>query len=109
MGIQEILNLFHSGKATAKSHMKNLIEMAAVDGNFDQIEFDLLKTFLISAGHILSREEMVRAVLSREFSPYDRSIDTHVSNLRKKLGPRPDGSERIKGVRGIGYIYVLES
>ncbi len=43
MGIQEILNLFHSGKATAKSHMKNLIEMAAVDGNFDQIEFDLLK------------------------------------------------------------------
>jgi uncharacterized tellurite resistance protein B-like protein len=43
MGIQEILNLFHSGKASAKSHMKNLIEMAAVDGNFDQVEFDLLK------------------------------------------------------------------
>ena len=43
MGIQEILNLFHSGKGTAKSHMKNLIEMAAVDGNFDQIEFDLLR------------------------------------------------------------------
>lgn len=43
MGIQEILNLFRSGKATAKSHMKNLIEMAAVDGNFDQVEFDLLK------------------------------------------------------------------
>jgi uncharacterized tellurite resistance protein B-like protein len=43
MGIQEILNLFHTGKASAKSHMKNLIEMAAVDGNFDQIEFELLK------------------------------------------------------------------
>jgi len=43
MGIQEILNLFHKGKASAKSHMKNLIEMAAVDGNFDQIEYDLLK------------------------------------------------------------------
>jgi len=43
MSIQEILNLFHNGKATAKSHMKNLIEMAAVDGNFDQIEYDLLK------------------------------------------------------------------
>jgi uncharacterized tellurite resistance protein B-like protein len=43
MGIQEILRLFHSGKASAKSHMKNLIEMAAVDGNFDQIEYDLLK------------------------------------------------------------------
>jgi len=43
MSIQEILNLFHNGKTTAKSHMKNLIEMAAVDGNFDQIEYDLLK------------------------------------------------------------------
>jgi uncharacterized tellurite resistance protein B-like protein len=43
MNIQELLGLFHKGKATAKSHMKNLIEMAAVDGNFDQIEYDLLK------------------------------------------------------------------
>src|SRR5258708_36646801 len=43
MGIKEILILFHSGKGTAKSHMKNLIEMAAVDGNFDNVEFDLLK------------------------------------------------------------------
>src|SRR5260221_5601921 len=43
MGIQKILNLFNSGKGTAKSHMKNLIEMAAVDGNFDNVEFDLLK------------------------------------------------------------------
>ncbi len=43
MNIQELLNLFNKGKATAKSHMKNLIEMAAVDGNFDQIEYDLLK------------------------------------------------------------------
>ena len=43
MGIQELLNLFRTGKASAKSHMKNLIEMAAVDGNFDQIEYELLK------------------------------------------------------------------
>jgi two-component system, OmpR family, response regulator CpxR len=71
------------------------------------VEFDLLETMLRSAGHVLSREEMVRGVLSREFSPFDRSIDTHVSNLRRKLGPRPDGLERIKGVRGIGYLYVL--
>jgi two-component system, OmpR family, response regulator CpxR len=71
------------------------------------VEFDLLETFLRSAGSVLSREEMVRLVLGREFSPFDRSMDTHVSNLRKKLGTRPDGSERIKGVRGIGYLYVL--
>jgi uncharacterized tellurite resistance protein B-like protein len=44
MNFSEILNLFHQGKGSAKSHMKNLIEMAAVDGNFDPIEYDLLKT-----------------------------------------------------------------
>ncbi|MBS1680635.1 MAG: TerB family tellurite resistance protein [Bacteroidetes bacterium] len=44
MNFQEILGLFNTGKATAKSHMKNLIEMAAVDGNFDNVEYDLLKT-----------------------------------------------------------------
>lgn len=44
MSFSDIINLFNQGKGTAKSHMKNLIEMAAVDGNFEAIEFDLLKT-----------------------------------------------------------------
>lgn len=44
MNFTDILSLFHQGKGTAKSHMKNLIEMAAVDGNFEDIEYDLLKT-----------------------------------------------------------------
>jgi uncharacterized tellurite resistance protein B-like protein len=43
MTFSDILNLFRQGKGTAKSHMKNLIEMAAVDGNFDDVEYDLLK------------------------------------------------------------------
>ena len=83
-----------------------VVRRAGKEVDLTAVEFDLLKTFLRSAGHVLSREDMVRAVLSREFSPFDRSIDTHVSNLRKKLGPGPNGLERIKGVRGIGYIYV---
>jgi uncharacterized tellurite resistance protein B-like protein len=43
MNFIEILSLFRQGKGTARSHMKNLIEMAAVDGNFDLVEFDLLR------------------------------------------------------------------
>lgn len=43
MNITEILSLFRQGKGTARSHMKNLIEMAAIDGNFDSVEHDLLK------------------------------------------------------------------
>ena len=70
-------------------------------------EYDLLKAFLESRGHGLSREELVQVVLGRDFSPMDRSIDTHVSHLRKKLGPRPNGLERIKCLRGVGYLYAL--
>jgi two-component system response regulator CpxR len=86
-----------------------VVRRAGKEVDLTAVEFDLLKRFMKSAGLVLSREEMVRAVLGREFSPFDRSMDTHVSNLRKKLGPRSDGSDRIKGVRGIGYIYVLSS
>ncbi len=56
MGIGEILNLFRSGKASAKSHMKNLIEMAAVDGNFDNVEMDLLK--VIAKRNNISESEL---------------------------------------------------
>jgi two-component system response regulator CpxR len=71
------------------------------------VEFDLLAALMRVAGTTVSREDLVRNVLGREFSPFDRSIDTHVCNLRRKLGPLADGSERIKGVRGAGYLYGL--
>jgi len=71
------------------------------------VEFDLMKTLLRSAGRVIPRDELVRTVLRREFSPFDRSLDTHVSNLRRKLGPDRDGLERIKSVRSIGYQYAL--
>jgi len=77
--------------------------------NLTTVEFDLLEILLNGAGEVTGREKLTRDVLGREFSPFDRSIDTHVCNLRKKIGPLPDGGERIKGVRGIGYLYVLTS
>ena len=68
-------------------------------------EFDLLRVLLVAAGQVVTREELFRAVLGREFSVFDRSIDNHVSSVRKKLGSRVNGIERIKSVRGTGYIY----
>src|SRR5882672_10920354 len=70
------------------------------------VEFDLLGVFLRMAGQVVRREALVQDVLGRAFSPFDRSIDVHVSNLRRKLGPHADGTERIKGVRGRGYLYA---
>jgi two-component system response regulator CpxR len=69
-------------------------------------EFDLLRIFLESPGKVLSRENLAERVLGREFAPFDRSIDLHVSNLRRKLGLNADGTERIRSVRGIGYLYA---
>jgi len=68
------------------------------------VEFDLLETLAQAAGTAFSRENLVRQVLKRPFSPFDRSLDVHVSNLRRKIGTYRDGSDRIKTVRGLGYI-----
>ena len=69
-------------------------------------EFDLLRVMLGSAGRVVSRDDLFRTVLEREFAMLDRGIDNLVSALRRKLGPAPDGGERIKAIRGIGYLYA---
>lgn len=70
-------------------------------------EFTLLEVLLSNAGHVIAREELVRRVQGRSHNPYDRSIDVHISRLRKKLSCHSDGSERIKAVRGVGHFYSL--
>ena len=73
------------------------------------VEFTLLEMLLRSAGQVVTREQIAKDVLGRRFMPYDRSIDMHVSKLRRKLGDAPDGEERIKTIRGVGYIYARPS
>jgi two-component system response regulator CpxR len=70
------------------------------------VEFTLLESLLRAAGHVVGREELGKTVLGRRLMPYDRSLDMHVSNLRKKLGHMSGEHERIKTVRGRGYIYT---
>jgi DNA-binding response OmpR family regulator len=71
------------------------------------VEFNLLQVLLQEAGRVVTREFLVDAVLSRKFSPFDRSIDMHVSKIRKKLGDADGGIDHIKTVRGVGYIFTL--
>jgi two-component system, OmpR family, response regulator CpxR len=73
------------------------------------LEFDLLRALMASAGQVVSREALSEQVLERQFDPFDRSIDMHVSKLRRKLEDTDPGVERIKTVRGVGYIYALPS
>jgi DNA-binding response OmpR family regulator len=71
------------------------------------VEFGILEVLLRSAGQPVPRKELVPATLGHSFFPYDRSIDVHVSKLRKKLGCAVSGIERIKTIRGEGYLYAL--
>jgi DNA-binding response OmpR family regulator len=71
------------------------------------LEFDILAIFLKRPGQVVTREELVKTLLGRELAPLDRSIDVHISNLRKKLGPYADGANRIRNIRRVGYIYAI--
>ncbi len=73
------------------------------------VEFAVLEILLRSAGSLVTREELSRRVLDRDLSPYDRSVDVHISNLRKKLGHRIGSIERIKTIRSAGYVYSATS
>lgn len=73
------------------------------------VEFNILEALLRQPGSVVNRDDLVRQALGRDSSVYDRSIDVHISSLRKKLGSKPDGSERIKTIRNSGYLYVSES
>ncbi len=80
-------------------------------------EFNMLELLLRRSGMVVTREELAQAALGRPLSAFDRSVDVHVSRLRKKLGcvpssvpsGAPAGEERIRPVRGIGYFYAVSA
>lgn len=83
------------------------VRQKGIPVEFTSVEFNLLEVLLREAGHVVAREQLVDTVLSRKFSPFDRSIDMHVSKVRKKLGDSDNGTALIKTVRGVGYIFTL--
>ena len=66
-------------------------------------EFRVLELLMSSAGQVISRDSMTEQALGRKLTPYDRSIDTHISNLRRKLNLMAGMNPEIKNVRGSGY------
>lgn len=68
-------------------------------------EFSILQTLLQHRGEVVSKRDLYMSALGREPVPHDRSVDMHVSNLRRKIGADRDGNNRIETIRGIGYQY----
>ena len=65
----------------------------------------ILEALLQTPGEPVDKQALAQLALGRKLSLYDRSLDMHVSNLRKKLGPHADGRPRIQALRGRGYLY----
>lgn len=70
-------------------------------------EFSILEILAREAGQVVGRMELSERALGRPLGRFDRSLDMHLSKLRQKLGPRPGGEDRIKTVRGAGYLLVV--
>ncbi|EPX62726.1 two component transcriptional regulator, winged helix family [Cystobacter fuscus DSM 2262] len=85
---------------------------AALDGTplrLTTYEFALLKALAERAGRVLSREQMMELVTGSADEAFDRSIDVHISNLRRKLGDDPRQPTLLKTIRGVGYVLLGES
>lgn len=79
------------------------------DLGLTSVEFDLLAALMKRSGEVVKKEDLSQDVLDRELSPFDRSLDMHISNLRKKLGTHGNGDDIIKTIRSVGYIYTVVS
>ncbi|MEQ1897487.1 MAG: response regulator transcription factor [Vicinamibacterales bacterium] len=72
-----------------------------------KVEFDLLLALIGAPGRVRSREQLLLAAADRDFEAFDRSIDVHISSLRKKLGDDAREPRYIETIRGIGYRMVV--
>jgi len=72
------------------------------------VEFGLLEALMRSPGKVVNREELSQTVLGRRFDPFDRSLDMHVSRLRRKLSQGTADDDQVKTVRGVGYQLALD-
>jgi DNA-binding response OmpR family regulator len=88
----------------ALSANRRIVVRAETQVELTAVEFNVLECLLRNAGSIVTRETLAERALGRPLAPFDRSVDVHVHNLRKKISATPD--ERIKTIRGVGYMYA---
>jgi len=80
------------------------VRRAKIPVTVTSFEFDILDILMRSAGHVVSRDELATVLYNREATPFERSIDVHISHLRRKL--ETGDRTLIRTVRGVGYLFV---
>jgi len=87
------------------SSARGVVDIGGLEIALTASESRLLEALLRQPGEPVDKQTLAQLALGRKLTLYDRSLDMHVSNLRKKLGPHPDGSPRILALRSRGYYY----
>lgn len=113
--IRAILRRVESGQTTGSSQLEiNHIQMNTLNRQVEchgqplqltATEFQLLEYLMRHAGQVVSKEVLSREVLGKRLQLYDRSLDVHVSNIRKKIAAI-NSSEKIQTLRGTGYLFI---
>lgn len=101
------LRRLHFGEWTLDTASRELTRPGEAAAALGVSGYALLLAFLEHPFQTLSREHLSR-VLKREYMPYDRIIDVHVSQIRRVLGNQPDGSSFIKTLRSQGYVFIAD-
>lgn len=91
------------------SHATRTVTLANREVELTSMEFNLLEILLRRAGTIVARDDLAKLAMGRELAPFDRSVDVHVSKLRRKLSGEEDSESRIKSIRGVGYMYAASA
>jgi len=89
------------------SPARGVASIAGHDVSLTLSEGRILEALLAQPGEPVDKQALAQHALGRKLTLYDRSLDMHVSNLRRKLGPHPDGSPRIVALRSRGYLYAV--
>lgn len=90
----------------AMQHGARRVLQAGAPVELTSTEYSVLAVLLDEVGRVVSKETLCERALGRKLTRYDRALDMHISNLRRKLGPLAGGEERIQTVRGVGYLYA---
>jgi DNA-binding response OmpR family regulator len=83
---------------------RHAVTLAGAAVELTALEFALLVSLLKAKGRVKTREALIEEVSDRRFDVFDRSVDVHISSLRKKLGDDPREPRFIRTIRGVGYI-----
>ncbi|MGZ8997600.1 MAG: response regulator [Allosphingosinicella sp.] len=93
------------GKCRLNLDLRKLFEADGTEVPLTSMEYDLLRTFAEHPRRVLTRDQLLDFAHNKEMEPFDRSIDTRITRIRRKIEADPSKPDCLRTVRGVGYVY----